>query len=138
MNIDEQLQAIDNFMDSEEGKQYMENYFAKHHLQEQHNDRWVDRVYERVKDNIDESIEHLNKWYDSPRYRDREYKLGYEPRERLLWILFDIAEKYGRPATEEEWDIYGNMFTGVIYVLGSYSIQVMHGQGSVIRIDKLK
>ena len=137
MGINEQLQAIDNFLDSEEGKLYMETYHIKIHLGKQHNDRWVERVYNRIKDNIDESIEHLDKWYSSDKYRDREYKINYEPRETLFWVLFDIAEKYGRECTEQEVEQYANMFTGAMYIIGSYVIQVMHGQGSVIRIDKI-
>ncbi len=33
---------------------------------------------------------------------------------------------------------YLNEFTGQAYYIGSYVIQVMHGQGSVLRVDKLK
>lgn len=135
--MNERLQAMDKFLNSEEGKQHMLDYFAKLELEKQHNDRWVDRMYERIKDNIDESIEHMLNWYESSKYRDREYKKSYEPREPLLWVLLDVAKKYGRPATEDEWEIYGNIFTGIIYVLGSYTIQIMHGQGSVIGVNKI-
>lgn len=137
METNKQLQLLDNFLNSEEGKQSMKEYFDKIELEKQHSARWADRMYERIKDNIDESIEHLLKWYDSDRYRDREYKMCYEPRERLLWVLLDVAEKYGRPATEDEWEVYGNMFTNGIYIFGSYAIQIMVGQGSAIRIDKM-
>jgi len=137
MGINEQLQAMNDFINSEKGKQYMLDYFDSLERLKQHDDRWTDRMYERIKDNIDESIEHLSKWYDSDKYRDREYKKGYEPRERLLWVLFHVAEEYGRECTEEEYNKYGNWFTGEMYILGSYAIQVMNGQGSVIRIDKI-
>lgn len=137
METNKQLQLLRDHLNSEEGKRSIKEYFDKIELIEQHDARWADRMYERIKDNIDESIEHLLKWYDSDRYRNREYKMGYEPRERLLWVLLDVAEKYGRRATEDEWDIYGNTFTGMIYIFGSYAIQVMIGQGSVIRIDKM-
>jgi len=137
MSINEQLQAMNDFINSEKGKQYMLDYLDSLERLKQHDDRWTDRMYERIKDNIDESIEHLSKWYDSDKYRDREYKKGYEPRERLLWVLFHVAEDYGRECTEEEYNKYGNWFTSEMYILGSYAIQVMNGQGSVIRIDKI-
>lgn len=137
MGINEQLQAINDFINSEKGKKSMMDYFDSLERLKQHDDRWTDRMYERIKDNIDESIEHLIKWYYSDKYRDREYKKGYEPREQLLWVLFHVAEDYGRECTEQEAEQYANMFTGEIYILGSYAIQVMHGQGSVIRIDKI-
>ena len=138
METNKQLQILSDYLDSEEGKLHMKEYFEKIELREQHCARWADRMYERIKDNIDESIEHMLRWYESDRYRDREYEMCYEPRERLLWVLFDVAEKYGRPATEDEWETYGNMFTGALHIFGSYAIQVMVGQGSVIRIDKIK
>ena len=137
MNMNEQLKAMNDFINSEEGKKSMMDYFNSLERLKQHEDRWTDRMYNRIKDNIDESIEHLIKWYDSNKYRDREYKINYEPRETLLWVLFHVAEKHGRECTEQEMDIYANMFTGSMFVIGSYVIQVMHGQGSVIRIDKI-
>ena len=76
----------------------------------------------------------MNKYY-SYEYVKREYKLGYEPREPLLWLMFRYAQKYGKECNNKT---YFNMFTGEAYYLGSYVIQVMHGQGSVLRIDKRK
>lgn len=98
----------------------------------------VIRMWDRIKDDVDGSIEHLLNWYESDKYRNREYSMGFEPREELLWMLSDVAEIHGSRCTKEEIDIYANVFTGSIYKLGSYIIQVMHGQGSVIRIDKIK
>jgi len=45
----------------------------------------------------------------------------------------EYAETYGEECNDEN---YFNDFTGDAYYLGSYVIQTMHGQGSVIRIDK--
>ena len=132
------IDKLRDFLDSEEGKKSMDEYFEKLQREELHLQRWVDRVWNRIKDDIDGSIEHLLNWYESDRYRDREYKMGFEPREQLLWVLLDVAQKHGRACTEQEIETYANMFTGAMYVIGSYVIQVMHGQGSVIRIDKIK
>ena len=93
-------------------------------------------MWNRIKDDIDGSIEHLDNWYESDKYRDREYKMGFEPREKLFWVLLGVAEKYGSEVGDE-YEIYANPFTGEMYKLGSYIIQVMHGQGSVIVIDKI-
>jgi hypothetical protein len=78
------------------------------------------------------------KWYNSDTYRDREYSKGYQPREELLWVLFGVAETQGEECTDEEVDLYANTFTRSIYKLGSYAIQIMDGQGSIIAIDKIK
>jgi hypothetical protein len=131
------FEKLKAWLDSEEGEFYMDQYTEKCRREEEHKDRWIDRMWNRIKDDIDGSIEHLNKWYYSDRYRDREYKMKYEPREELLWVLLGVAEKYGSEVGDE-YEIYANPFTGEMYKLGSYYIQVMHGQGSVIVIDKEK
>jgi hypothetical protein len=92
-----------------------------------------------LKEDIDGSIDHMLKWYNSDTYRDREYNKGYQPREeKLLWVLFGVAEVHGEECTDEEVDLYANTFTRSIYKLGSYAIQIMDGQGSIIAIDKIK
>jgi hypothetical protein len=136
--MSEMFDKLKAFLDSPEGQKSLDDFANKLKREAEHKDRWVERMWDRIKDDIDGSIEHLLKWYESDKYRDREYKMGFEPREDLLWLLLDIAEKYGQECTQEQVNTYANMFTGDIYVLGSYIIQVMHGQGSVIRIDKIK
>lgn len=126
-----------DFLDSEEGKKSIEEFALKIQREDEHKDRWIDRMWNRIKDDIDGAIEHLGNWYCSDKYRDREYKMGYEPREKLLWVLLGVAEKYGSEVGDE-YEIYANSFTGEIYKLGSHIIQVMHGQGSVIIVEKQK
>lgn len=131
-------EKLKEFLDSPEGQESIERFAENLRLEDLHKQRWRDRMWNRIKDDIDASIEHLLKWYESDVYRDREYKKGYEPRENLLWVLLTVAEEYGKDCDDDTYETYSNMFTGDMYILGSYGIQVMHGQGSVIRIDKLK
>lgn len=131
-------EKLKEFLDSPEGQESIERFAENLRLEDLHKQRWRDRMWNRIKDDIDASIEHLLKWYESDVYRDREYKKGYEPRENLLWVLLTVAEEYGKDCDDDTYETYSNMFTGDMYILGSYVIQVMHGQGSVIRIDKLK
>jgi hypothetical protein len=133
MTIDE----INAFFDSPEGKESLEKFAEKLKREQEHKDRWIDRMWNHIKDDVDGSIEHLGNWYCSDKYRDREYKMGYEPREKLLWVLLGVAEKYGSEVGDE-YEIYANSFTGEMYKLGSYIIQVMHGQGSVIIVEKIR
>jgi hypothetical protein len=95
-------------------------------------------MWERIKGDLDGSIDHMLKWYNSDTYRDREYNKGYQPREELLWVLFGVAEIHGEECTDGEVDLYANTFTRSIYKLGSYAIQIMDGQGSIIAIDRIK
>jgi hypothetical protein len=135
--LNETYKQLKEYYDSDIGKQSVEKYILELENEEKHIKRWVDRMWNHIQFNIDNSIEKLLIWYESDTYRNREYNMGYEPRESLLWVLMGVADKYGVKATQDEYNIYGNMFTGEIYRLGSYIIQVMHGQGSVIRIDKI-
>lgn len=132
------MKDLSEYLDSEEGRKDMEKYVEKLAKDLAHKDRWVERMWERIKEDIDGSIEHLLKWYESDKYRDREYEMGFQPREELLWVLFGVAVAHGEECTDEEVDLYANTFTRSIYKLGSYAIQIMDGQGSIIAIDKIK
>jgi hypothetical protein len=132
------MKDLSEYLDSEEGRKDMEKYVEKLAKDLAHTDRWVERMWERIQPDIDGSIDHMLKWYNSDTYRDREYDKGYQPREELLWVLFGVAENHGEGCTDEEVDLYANTFTRSIYKLGSYAIQIMDGQGSIIAIDKIK
>jgi hypothetical protein len=132
--MNDMLKKISDFLDSEEGKKSIEEFGEKMKREDERNNRWVEKFRGLAEPDIDSALSRLIKKYDSDEYVRREYSLGYEPREKLLWIAFNYAEKYCKECTDEK---YLNMFTGSAYYIGSYVIQVMHGQGSVIRIDKV-
>lgn len=132
------IEKINAFFDSPEGQKSFEKFAEKLKREQEHKDRWTDRMWERIQSDIDGSIDRMLKWYNSDPYRDREYGKGYQPREELLWVLFGVAEIHGEECTDEEVDLYANTFTRAIYKLGSYAIQIMDGQGSIIAIDKIK
>jgi len=132
------IEKINAFFDSPEGQKSFEKFAEKLKREQEHKDRWTDRMWERIQSDIDGSIDRMLRWYNSDPYRDREYNKGYQPREELLWVLFGVAEAHGEECTDEEVDLYANTFTRAIYKLGSYAIQIMDGQGSIIAIDKIK
>ena len=132
------MKDLSEYLDSEEGRKDMEKYVEKLAKDLAYTDRWVERMWERIQPDIDGSIDHMLKWYNSDTYRDREYNKGYQPREELFWVLFGVAETHGEECTDGEVDLYANTFTRSIYKLGSYAIQIMDGQGSIIAIDKIK
>ncbi len=132
------LQKMIDYLNSELGDQRMEAIVIKNAKKLAHSRRWRDKMWDRIKDNVDESIEIILKWYESDRYRDREYKMGIQPREQLLWVLLDVATVYGSDPSEEELEMFENTFTGEIAKIGSYVIQSLYGQGSAIRIDKIE
>lgn len=126
---------FEEFLNSEEGKESIERFAEKLEREHAHKERWVEKFKSRCEDNLDLAIESLLSKYDSDDYVNREYRLGYEPRETLLWLVWEYAEKYCKECEDES---YANPFTGGMYYIGSYVIQIMHGQGSVLKITKQK
>lgn len=129
------IQKLKEWFESEDGKKMTEAWAVKAHLDELHTKRWVDRFKRWAEPDMDAALEKLIAWYSSDKYRDREWMKGREPEEKLLWIAFEYAEKYCQVCEDPE---NLNMFTGSAYYIGSYVIQVMNGQGSVILIEKRK
>jgi len=132
------VQKMIDYLNSELGNERIEAIVIKNAKKIAHSRRWRDRMWDRIKDNVDESIEIILKWYESDRYKDREYNMGIQPREQLLWVLLDVATVYGSDPSEEELETFENSFTGEIAKIGSYVIQSLYGQGSAIRIDKIE
>jgi hypothetical protein len=130
------LENLKAFLETDEGKESIKRFAEKLEQEAAHNERWVEKFKARCEDDLDGAIEKLMEKYYSDAYTDREYyKRQCEPREPLLWLAVAYAEKYCKPCEDEK---YFNMFTGAAWYIGSYVIQVMHGQGSVIRIDKIE
>jgi hypothetical protein len=128
-------ERLRKFLDTEEGKKSLEEFGKKLEREAEFKDRWTERFKDHSEDNLDFVLEKLICKYDSDEYVRKEYSKGYEPREELLWVAFNYAEKYCKECTDEK---YLNMFTGEAYYIGSYVIQVMNGQGSVIKIEKVE
>jgi hypothetical protein len=133
--MSDMLKKLREFLDSEEGKKSIAEFGKKLKRDEERKNRWTEKFKELAEPNIDAALSKIIEKYDSDEYAKREYSLGYEPRESLLWIAFNYAEKYCKECTDEK---YLNVFTGNAYYIGSYVIQVMHGQGSVIKIEKIE
>lgn len=127
------LDKIKNYLESEEGKNKMDDYFNKIIFHRELKDKRVQKIHEKFGNNIEFLIDKVSKKYESDKYITKEYKLGYEPRKPLYFLLFEYANKYGEVCNDDD---YINEFTSAAFYLGSYVIQLMQGQGSVIRIDK--
>jgi hypothetical protein len=128
------LDKLTALLETEEGQRYLEEFGKKLEQEEDYRDRQVERFKQYTEGRLDEVLEKIIDKYDSDEYVRREYRLGYEPRETLLWVAFNYAEEYCKPCEDPQ---YANTFTGSMYTIGSYVIQVMHGQGSVVKIEKI-
>lgn len=129
------LDKLRAWFDSEEGKASIEEYANKLAFQDVLKQKHINYIHERWGNNIDSLIQKVMVKYESDQYVCKEYKLGYEPRTPIYYLLYEYAEQFGEECHDEK---YINGFTGGIYYLGSYVIQIMHGQGSVIHIDECK
>lgn len=129
------LQRLKEHLESEEGKASMKRFVEKLHNKQIVRDRWVEKFKERCESDLNGALEKLMDKYYSNEYLKRENKIGCEPREPLLWLAWEYAETYCKPYRGKK---YTNIFTSDAYHFGSYIIQRMDGQGSVLRIDKKK
>jgi len=130
----EKESAALKFLRSPEGKKSAIDFFKEIKDKQTRLEARLTRFHDKHKDNTDVIMAKLLAKYNSKAYRDKEYRLGYEPREPLLWFMFEYAKKYGQECEDKQ---YINTFTSEIYYIGSYVIQVMQGQGAVIRVDKV-
>jgi hypothetical protein len=116
-------------------KKSIKEFAEKLKKEQEHQNRWIEKFKSRYENNLDLALEKLMEKYYSKEYVQREYKIGFQPREKLLWLVFEYAIKYCKPCKNKK---YWNTFTGEAYYIGNYVIQVMFGQGSALRIDKKK
>lgn len=128
------FEKLREYLDSEEGEKAMEKYALKLKKENDLYDYWLNNLHIKYSNRFAEILEKIIKKYDSDKYVNKEYKLGYQPREPLFTLFYDYAEKYGRECTDREWETYGNMFTGSLYYCNGYYFNMMHGQGTVIKV----
>ena len=130
------LENLFEYLDSEEGKIYTNNFFRKLNNEKLIYESQLERF--NNKNNFQEFILKVIKKYESKTYKDKWYKLSIEPPEFFYFFLYDYAEKYGRECNQEEYEKYGNMFTSRMYYYDGYYFNLIHGQGSCVLIFKEK
>ena len=125
--------GLRKFLETEEGKKEFEEYFHDVERRENVRDSQLKRLHQSGK--FKEFTEKVIAKYSTNEYADRWLKRHIEPEEALYWFLFFYAKKYGTEATNNEYDLYGNMFTSELYHCEGYWFNKMDGQGSVIQIS---
>lgn len=128
-NIFEKLKAFSN---SEKGERSMEEFKEKMVKEDEQNERNYQRFCRLVESNgLEPMINKMQTHYNSDKYRDREYNMGYEPREPLYDYLLHYFEENGDPVDELGYD---NIFTASEYQLDKWRVGISIGQGSFIYI----
>jgi hypothetical protein len=134
--MDKNLLAMRDWMNSPEFEISAKRFFEKLKREDESKDRHIQYIHDNYKDRLDEIIPKLIDKYGSSEYIDREYGLGYQPRETLLWVMLTYAKKYGIEFTDEEYENYIGMFTTGMYHLGDWVFEVLQGQGSALLVYK--
>lgn len=130
--ISKNLSDLKEFLESAEGEQSIERFVAGLKAEEDLDNRWIEKFRKKFGDNPDNILDRLMEKYYSDRYINKEHKLGFQPREILLWLVWGYARKYCKSCEDSK---YINTFTGEAFYIGSYVIQIMYGQGAILRID---
>ena len=136
MDHTEQLQKLRDFLNSPEGEESIKRFRAKLKADEERKERYIQYIHDNYSDRLDEIIEKLLDKYNSDDYVNREHRIGYQPREKLLWVMSTYADKYGTEFTKEEYNKYCGMFTGSMYYLGDWVFEIIFGQGSALLVYK--
>ena len=137
MDTDKLIKNFMRILNSPEGKALAKAYWTKYEREQKNTADWVERLKYHYGDNMDSIIEKLLSKYKSEKYRDKEYKQGCQPREKLLWLVWEYATKYGKKCPNDIYNIYSNSFTRDMFIVGSYVVQIMYGLGAALRFDKL-
>lgn len=125
-------EKIDTWFESEEGKQAMDRWvlkIEKEELQEKRNFNRVCKIIENT--GLEVFIEKCTSKYESDEYVLKEYRCGYQPREDLLYYLYQYFEEFGLKTNE-----YTNMFMDCTYSIDDYYVGMMVGQGTAIKVYK--
>jgi hypothetical protein len=132
------LEELRAWLDSPEGEESLRKFGEKLKAEDELKERRIQYIHDNYRDRLDEIIQKLLDKYISSDYINREYRLGYQPRETLLWVLSTYSKKYGTEFTEEEYGKYSNMFTGSMFYLGNWVFEILHGQGSVLHVYRIE
>ena len=129
------ISDINKFFNSPEGEKAIKDF--KNEIEKEENllKSNISRLHKKFGNNIDFIIKKVYDKYESDEYVKREYKIGYMPRTDLYFLIYEYAKVHGNECFDQE---YFNPFTSGCYYLGSYVIQRMDGQGSVIKISDNK
>jgi len=127
-SMKERLENFFNNMSEEEAKNMYEKI-----THESFYTRWIERIHKLSIEDRSKIIDKVIIKYSSKEYKEREYKCGREPEERLFALLFKYAEKYGEQTQESQ-----SHFPELAYKIDNmYFISLMQGQGCSYKCYKL-
>lgn len=136
-DLESRLERWKEWLNSEEGERQTKEFFENIEREEVLLENQMERFQKKVGNRFFEIVKKVEEKYESDKYKDRWYNRGVEPPEDLYWFLYKFAGKYGREATDEEYEKFGCTFTSSMYVYENCVFERIDGQGSAIRIHEL-
>lgn len=126
------LEKLKKLLDSEEFKKDMELLALREKRKEEVENRYIEKFHSLRLTSRWNIIEKIRTKYDSDEYVRREYRMGYEPRTPLYFLLLEYARKYGMTILDE----YGEdlAFCAELFLVDGYYVELMIGQGSVVHV----
>lgn len=132
--MNEMLEKLKAYLESDEGKKKSEEYFAKLARAEKINKRQVKRINRYIKTLSSENLHSLVlkycKWEE--KHQDMLYKRGIDGSSTLMDLIFDFFRKYGKGLKCDE------MFESARYGYGKYEMSLFVGQGSFYKIEYIE
>ena len=137
MNTDAMLSSMEAFLQSEEGQRSVEEFCKVLDDRYTKQDAELERFHRRFGNNLYDFIGKVVDKYQSEKYHSR-YKYR-ECEDRLLWLLYHYAEKYGEELDPKNIALVDrlSMFTSEAYTLDGWLIERLDGQGSFISASKI-
>lgn len=97
-------------------------------------DRYIQKLHTMTSKERYVLIKKIYDKYESKTYKDKEYTLGYEPREDLYDIIFKYGAIYGKPDMEN----INGYFPEERYIIdGKIAISQIYGQGTITHVEFL-
>lgn len=132
--------ALDSFEKHSQTPEYqarVKTWIDKMEWEEKIHQVHIDRFYNAIKFDFGTAVQKILNKYDSKAYNDRYYKRGVEPHNSLFYLLYDIAEKYGRVFTPREYAMQAESpFYNTTFALHGWAFNCVSGMGSFIQITK--
>lgn len=95
-------------------------------------DKYIHKLHQMTPEERYALIKKIYDKYESKTYKDKEYSLGYEPREDLYDIIFKYAVIYGKPDIEN----VNEYFPEERYIIDEkIAISQIYGQGTITHVE---
>ena len=97
------LQKLKDHLNSPEYKVWVKEEAKRIKDKEKRLNEKLERFHVKYGDKLDLVLEKLMNKYYSDEYVKREYSIGYQPREELLWFVFEYAQRYCKPCKNKKY-----------------------------------